>query len=161
MKNVFIVYNTSCLYKIVILSYFMSFTNYDVVMCSLNGKPIRAMEGYSVNVDMSLSDVDKAQIRSFIVPGGNISYINNEEMRTYLQELKENNILIAGICAGVDLLDEAGILKRLKSTHSTDDDKVLMNQMQQMKLEKKLLNIQGVFNILCVSRLIVYKIRAA
>lgn len=139
----------------------MSFTNYDVVMCSLNGKPIRAMEGYSVNVDMSLSDVDKAQIRSFIVPGGNISYINNEEMRTYLQELKENNILIAGICAGVDLLDEAGILKRLKSTHSTDDDKVLMNQMQQMKLEKKLLNIQGVFNILCVSRLIVYKIRAA
>lgn len=161
MKNVFIVYNTSCLYKIVILSYFMSFTNYDVVMCSLNGKPIRAMEGYSVNVDMSLSDVDKAQIRSFIVPGGNISYINNEEMRTYLQELKENNILIAGICAGVDLLDEAGILKGLKSTHSTDDDKVLMNQMQQMKLEKKLLNIQGVFNILCVSRLIVYKIRAA
>jgi len=43
-------------------------------------------------------------------------------MRTYLKELKENNILIAGICAGVDLLDDAGILKGLKSTHSTDDD---------------------------------------
>lgn len=161
MKDVFIVYNTSCFYEIVILNYFMSFTKCDVVMCSLDGKPIRTMEGYSVNVDMALSDVDKAQIRSFIVPGGNISYINNEETRTYLQGLKEKNILIAGICAGVDLLDEAGILKGLKSTHSTDDDKVLMNQMQQMKLEKKLLNIQGVFNILCVSRLIVYKIRAA
>lgn len=122
MKDVFIVYNTSCFYEIVILNYYMSFTKCDVVMCSLDGKPIRTMEGYSVNVDMALSNVDKAQIRSFIVPGGNISYINNEETRTYLQELKENNILIAGICAGVDLLDDAGILKGLKSTHSTDYD---------------------------------------
>ena len=44
-----------------------------MIFCSLNGKPIRAMEGFSVNVDMSLQDVDKAQIRSLIIPGGNIS----------------------------------------------------------------------------------------
>lgn len=28
----------------------------------------------------------------------------------------------AGICAGVDLLDEAGILKDIKSPHSMDED---------------------------------------
>lgn len=95
MKDVFIVYDTSCFYEIVILNYFMSFTKCDVIMCSLDGNPIRTMEGDSVNVDMALKDIDKEQIRSFIVPGGNISYISNEETRTYLQEMKKNNILIA------------------------------------------------------------------
>ena len=122
MKDVFIVYDTSCFYEIVILNYFMNFTGCDVAICSLDGKPIRTMEGYSVNVDMALNDINKEEIRSFIVPGGNISYISNEETITYLQDLKKKNILIAGICAGVDLLDKAGILKGIKSTHSTNED---------------------------------------
>ena len=36
--------------------------------------------------------------------------------------MKKNNILIAGICNGTDLLDRAGILKGISSTHSTDRD---------------------------------------
>ena len=73
MKDVFLLYNTSCFYEIVILSYFLNYSNCEMIFCSLDGKPIRAMEGFSVNVDMSLQDVDKAQIRSLIIPGGNIS----------------------------------------------------------------------------------------
>lgn len=122
MKDVFLVYNTSCFYEIVILNYFMSFTNCDVVLCSLDGQPVKTMEGYSVNVDMALKDVAKDKIRSFIVPGGNISAIDNEEVSTYLQELKKNQVLIAGICAGVDVLDHAGILADVISTHSADLD---------------------------------------
>ena len=95
-----------------------------MIFCSLNGKPIRAMEGFSVNVDMSLQDIDKAQIRSLIIPGGNISEINNAEVKAYLQDLKEKDVLIAGICAGVDVLDDAGILRDVKSTHSTNEDLV-------------------------------------
>ena len=100
----------------------MSFTNCDVILCSLDGKPVKTMEGYSVNVDRALKDVEKEQIRSFIVPGGNISNIDNEEVKQYLQELKKRNILIAGICAGVDVLDHAGVLSDVCSTHSTDFD---------------------------------------
>ena len=122
MKDVFLVYNTSCFYEIIILNYFMSFTNCDVILCSLDGKPVKTMEGYSVNVDRALKDVEKEQIRSFIVPGGNISNIDNEEVKQYLQELKKRNILIAGICAGVDVLDHAGVLSDVCSTHSTDFD---------------------------------------
>ena len=124
MKNVFLVFNKSCFYEIVILNYFMSFTKCDVVLCSLDGEPLRTMEGYSVNVDMALKDVDKEQIRSFIVPGGAVAAIDHEEVRTCLQELKEKNTLIAGICAGVDVLDHAGILDNRQSTHSTDLDLV-------------------------------------
>lgn len=57
-----------------------------------------------------------------VVPGGNIANINNEEVKELLRELKQRNVLIAGICAGVDLLDEAGVLEGLKSTHSDDCD---------------------------------------
>lgn len=122
MKDLFIVYDTSCFYEIVILNYFMSFTDCDVLLCSMDGKAIRTMEGYSVNVDMALRDVDLDQIRSFIVPGGNVSKINNEFLHACLQELRKRKALIAGICAGVDLLEDAGILNGIESTHSADLD---------------------------------------
>ena len=71
----------------------------DMVFCSLDGKPVRAMEGFSVNVDMPLDALDKEQIRSFILPGGNISEIDTPEVKSYLQALMKREILIAGICA--------------------------------------------------------------
>ncbi|WP_313343189.1 DJ-1/PfpI family protein [Sedimentibacter sp.] len=122
MKDIFLVYDTSCFYEIVILNYFMSFTKCEVILCSLDGKAIRTTEGYSVNVDTSLNKVNLSEVRSFIIPGGDVSIINNKEVKSVLQELKKKNVLIAGICAGVDLLDEAGILQDIKSTHSTDED---------------------------------------
>ena len=65
MKDVFLVYDKSCFYEIVILNYFMSFSNCDMVFCSLDGKPVRTMEGFSVDVDMPLEALEKDQIRSF------------------------------------------------------------------------------------------------
>lgn len=122
MKDVFLIYDKCCFYEIVILNYFMNFTNCDMIFCSLDGKKIRAMEGYSVNADMALKDIEKEQIRSFIVPGGCIANIDHKEVWEYLSELKKRQVLIAGICAGVDVLDHAGILQGLLSTHSTDLD---------------------------------------
>ena len=93
MKDVFLLYDTSCFFEIVILNYFMSLTGCEIVYCSLDGQPIQATEGYSVNADMALKDVDPQQIRSFIVPGGDISAINTEEVRAYLRELKSRRVL--------------------------------------------------------------------
>lgn len=125
MKDVFLVYDKSCFYEIVILNYFMNFSHCDMVFCSLDGKPIRSMEGFSVNVDMSLEAIDKNQIRSFIIPGGNISEIDTPEVKSYLQALMRQKVLVAAICAGVDVLDHAGILCDVKSTHSYDEDCVI------------------------------------
>lgn len=124
MKDIFLIYNTACFYEIVILNYFLSVSDCDMVFCSLDGQAIKTMEGFTVNVDMPLKDVDKDQIRSFIVPGGYISAIDREEVHTYLRDLKERGVVIGGICAGVDVLDHAGILRDVKSTHSTDEDTV-------------------------------------
>ena len=122
MKDVFLVYDKSWFYEIVILNYFMSFSNCDMVFCSLDGKPVRTMEGFSVNADMPLEALEKDQIRSFILPGGNIAEIDTPEVKSYLQALMKREILIAGICAGVDVLDHAGILCDVESTHSSDED---------------------------------------
>lgn len=122
MKDVFLVYDESCFYEIVILNYFICFSNCEQVFCSLDGKPVRTMEGFSVNVDMPLEALEKDQIRSFILPGGNIAEIDTPEVESYLQALMKREILIAGICAGVDVLDHAGILCDVKSTHSSDED---------------------------------------
>ena len=122
MKDVFFLYNQCCFYEIVILNYFMSVTGCDVVFCSLDGRSIKATEGYSVNIDAALNQIDKTQVRSFIIPGGDIASVDCEEVRSFLREMKKNNILIAGICNGADLLDRAGILDGISSTHSTDRD---------------------------------------
>ncbi|RKI82089.1 hypothetical protein D7V83_10860 [bacterium 0.1xD8-71] len=122
MKDVFIIYNTCCFYEIVILNYFMSCTDCDVLLCSPDGNPIRTTEGYCVNADMALAGVKPEQIRSFIIPGGDISYINEASMHLFLQDLKQRNVLIAAICAGVNLLDDAGILRGIQSTHNMDLD---------------------------------------
>lgn len=122
MKDVFIIYNTCCFYEIVILNYFMSCTDCDVLLCSPDGKSIRTTEGYNVNADMALGDVDREQIRSFIIPGGDISSINSEYMHHFLRDLQQRKVLIAAICAGVNLLDDAGILKGIRSTHAMDLD---------------------------------------
>ena len=124
MKDVFLVYDTSCFYEIVILNYFMSFTKCEVIICSLDGKEIRTSEGYSVNADASLDEIKLNEVRSFIVPGGDVSIISNKEVKDILKDLKKKGVLIAGICAGVDLLDDAGLLKDINSTHSTDYDVV-------------------------------------
>lgn len=122
MKDVFLVYNKCCFYEIVILNYFMNFSHCDMVFCTLDGKPIRAMEGFTVNADAPLNSLEKGEIRSFVLPGGNIPEVDTAEVHAYLQDLKKRGALIAGICAGVDVLDRAGILRDVQSTHSTDED---------------------------------------
>lgn len=124
MKNVFLLYEKCCLYEIVILNYFMNFKGCDVVFCSLDGKSIHTMEGYSVNVDKSLEEVDLEEVECFVVPGGPVQQVNDENVRNIIRDLCAKKVLIAGICAGVDLLDDAGILKEIRSTHSTEEDVV-------------------------------------
>lgn len=125
MKDVVLIYNKSCFYEIVILSYFMSFSRCDLVFCSLDGQPVQAMEGFWVQADRSLGELDKEQIRSLILPGGKVSEVDCAEVRAFLKDLKERKTLMAGICAGVDVFEHAGILSDVKSTHTSDADLVV------------------------------------
>lgn len=122
MKNIFLVYDNCCFYEIVILSYFMKFTGQKTVLCSLDGKEIKCMEGYSVNVDMALKDININEVKCLTITGGDISTINNKDVHSFINSLVNKGAIISAICAGVDVLDDAGVLKGVKSTHSEDAD---------------------------------------
>ncbi|MGN0777195.1 MAG: DJ-1/PfpI family protein [Candidatus Ventricola sp.] len=124
MKDVFLIYDGCCFYEIVTLSYFMRYAGCDLVFCAPERKPVRAMEGFTVQPDLSLEELDRRQVRSLIVPGGKVSVINRPEIHDLLRTVRDQRGLIAGICAGVDVLDDAGILRGIRSTHSTDEDLV-------------------------------------
>ena len=122
MKDVVLLFDSACLYEIVILNYFLKFTGAEVVFCSVDGKGITAMEGYSVNVDAALSEINPDEVRSMIVPGGDVSGIRTEPVYGLLGRLKKEGRVVAAICAGVDVLDGAGLLQGISSTHSEDLD---------------------------------------
>lgn len=129
MKDVFLIYDTCCFYEIVLLNYFMSCTDCDVIFCSPDGNTIRTAEGYSVNADCSPDALNLNDIRSFILPGGDITSINTDKVWNVLKQLKEKKVLLAGICAGTDVLKDAGILRNVKSTHSEDADMINDNHV--------------------------------
>ena len=124
MKDVFLIYDGCCFYEIVTLSYFMRYAGCDLVFCAPERKPVRAMEGFTVQPDLSLEELNRDQIRSLIVPGGTVSAINRPEIHRLLRALRDQGALIAAICAGVDVLDDAGLLRDIRSTHSVDEDLV-------------------------------------
>lgn len=129
MKDVVLLFDTACIYEIVILNYFLKVTGAEIVFCSVDGKCVTSTEGYSLNVDRKLSEIELCKVRSVIVPGGDITYITNDAVFQFLKDIKEKEKVVAGICAGVDVLDRAGILQNVKSTHSTDLDVVRDNHI--------------------------------
>lgn len=122
MKNYVLIFDDCCFYEIVILCYFLKYTKQEVVFCSMDGKKITCMEGFTVDAEIPLHEVEAEDIKAFIIPGGLVDHVRSKGLLSLLQELKEKNTLIAAICAGVDLLEEAGVLKGIRSTHSDDVD---------------------------------------
>lgn len=104
------------------MNYFLKFTNKNVVFVSVDGKSITSMEGYSMNVSGKLTDIDVTKVELMVVPGGNIKEIDNALVYGYMRNVMANKGIIAGICAGVDVLEHAGILEGIDSTYSTELD---------------------------------------
>ena len=127
--NYFIIYEDCCFYEIVILSYFMKFTKQEMRFCSPNGKGITCMEGFRVAADLSIEEVELSKAQSIILTGGNINNVRGERVTKLLREADNNGVLIGAICAGVDLLEEAGLLEGKQSTHSTELDVVTDNNI--------------------------------
>lgn len=122
MKDIVLLYDGCCIYEIVILNYFLQYTNSQVLFCFTEKPDIKSMEGYSIHADMHLSEAGCGDVRSFIVPGGMVRQIETDLVLKTVKKLHQQGTLVAGICAGVDILEQAGILEGIPSTHSTDAD---------------------------------------
>lgn len=124
MKDIVLLFDTACIYEIVILNYFLKVTGSETIFCSLDGEDITSTEGYVMHVDARLSEINVNDIRSIIIPGGDVSKIKNDLVYKKLRNAQGSGKVVAAICAGVDVLEAGGILQGVKSTHSTDLDVV-------------------------------------
>ncbi len=125
MKTVVLLYETCCIYEIVITNYFLQYCGHELVFATVDGKPVTAQEKFSLNATCALKDIDPKEVELLLVPGGDISSIANEEVYSFIRAVAANMQLVAGICNGVDELENAGILEGIDSTHSLKDDLVV------------------------------------
>ncbi len=125
MKTVVLLYETCCIYEIVITNYFLQCTGHEIVFATLDGNAVTAQEKFSLNATCALNEIDPKEVELLLIPGGEISSIDNEEVYSYIRAVVDNKGLVAGICNGVDVLDNAGVLEGIESTHSVKDDLVV------------------------------------
>ena len=118
MKTVVLLCETCCVYEIVVTNYFLQFSGHEIVFATVDGNSVTAQERFSLNATCALNEIDPKEVELLLVPGGNISSIANEEVYSFIRAVIDNKQLVAGICNGVDELENAGILEGIESTHS-------------------------------------------
>ena len=129
MKTVVLLYDTSCIYEIVILNYFLKVTGKEMLFVSLDGKEITTTEGYRIVPEERMDSVDPKDVELMVIPGGDITKIDTREVWGYLKRVHNSGGRIAAICAGVDVVEHAGLLEGIESTHSCEKDVVTSDRI--------------------------------
>lgn len=88
----------------------------DVVTTSItdNSKKVKGTHGIYVLADTTLSDINIEEYRALYIPGGQPGATNLQKEKRVVQTVeifKENNKLVAAICAGPQVFDEAGTIR--------------------------------------------------
>ena len=129
MKTVVLLYDTSCIYEIVILNYFLKVTGKEIIFVSPEGNPVMATEGYRIESEDRLDHVNPGDVELLIIPGGDITQIDTPEVWKYLKSVHDLGGRIAAICAGVDVVEHAGLLEGIESTLSGEKDVVTSDRI--------------------------------
>lgn len=123
MTNYFLIYDDCCFYEIVLLGYFLKYSEREeqrLRYCALENREIRTTEGFLVKPDLTIKDIPSGDVRSFIIPGGNIDNVMGERLSAFLSVLDRDTVYLGAICAGVDILEQYGFLEG-KNTIRTSD----------------------------------------
>jgi transcriptional regulator GlxA family with amidase domain len=85
---------------------------FEVITASVDGRPVRYLGGISVKPDKALSQVRKTDLIFIPSIGLDLDAVLNKNARMvdFLRRHAERGTVIAGVCTGVALMAEAGIL---------------------------------------------------
>jgi len=84
---------------------------------ALENRTYMSEEKLKFKPDKTLAQLDPAEIDLFIIPGGDPSYLfDNQKLKDFLIKLENNNKYIAAICGGTELLAYHGILNNKRCT---------------------------------------------
>lgn len=107
MKHYIFIFKECALFEVVLLANFLSSQNEQVVIVG-EEETVKAHEGFKIQVDMLLKDIDKETIKSFTITGGNpSSLVDKVSLKSLLLKLQNNSdVLIGAICGGVYIISE-------------------------------------------------------
>lgn len=88
-----------------------------VRVVSLDGRPVRSLNGLKVEVDAALEEIMETDV-VLVTSGGLLDQLTPQHKRVvpWLQHHYRNGAVIAGICSGSFVLAEAGLLDGRKAT---------------------------------------------
>ncbi len=93
---------------------------HDIVSIALENREYRSEEKQRFCVDQIIKDIDIDSIDLLVIPGGNPApLVNNQELKSFIENLVHKNKKIGGICGGASLLAAFGILKGKNCTGDT------------------------------------------
>lgn len=91
----------------------------EVSFVSVGGGDVIDQSGLIMVPDRPIDEVDRSRVECVIVPGGDPEeIIGNRAVRSLLTAVADSRGVVAGICAGVLVLADAGILRGRHITHN-------------------------------------------
>lgn len=98
---------------------------YQILNATPDGRDITNSSGLPLKAQLSYAQVNLANCRAVLVPGGNPeSLVQNKEIDRILIEANKLGLLIGGICAGPSVLSKAGILVGRKIAHGYEKEQL-------------------------------------
>jgi hypothetical protein len=107
MKKIAIyMYDTAPMFEISIIAYLLN-TQYEVCIVTDNLPNIKTAEGVFIKSNVYLNEMNVDEFDGLIICGGEYSQYNNDCIFECINEFRNKNKLIAGICSGRDLINLA------------------------------------------------------
>lgn len=107
MKKIAIyMYDTAPMFEISIIAYLLN-TQYEVCIITDNLSSIKTAEGVFIKSNLYLNEMNVDEFDSLIICGGEYSKYNNDCIFECINEFRNKNKLIAGICSGRNLINSA------------------------------------------------------
>ncbi len=124
MKTMVIFY-PGCIEFEVMLACEILNSKYPVEIFTPDGADHIGSSGMTFRAKASFDSVKPNEYKIVLIPGGNPeSVIGNKILNQILQEANQNKAILAAICAGPILLDQAGLLKGHKIAHGYEEDQL-------------------------------------
>ena len=91
----------------------------DVQFVSVDGGDVIDESGLIMVPDKAIDEIDRSKVDAVIVPGGDPeAIIGNQAIQKLVSTVAGNGGVVAGICAGVLVLGDAGVLAGRHITHN-------------------------------------------
>ncbi len=118
MKIALFYYDGFSEFEVVLIG--LLFKKHDLISIALENREYRSEENQRFCVDKVIKDIDVDSIDLLVIPGGTpYPLVENQELKSFIEQLVYRNKKVSGICGGASLLAGLGILKGKKCTGMT------------------------------------------